>query len=163
MICGHRVVAIATAECAMAERDVLVLEIQPGWLRLQPLGTACRDCSSGCAGRCRLFATDEDISFELHASEDKPEIGSRLRLCIDDAALRRAAWAGYGRALCGLLLGAGFGHLTGLMSGFATNLSTLAGLLLGTFLALFFSKPALPPLRLRPELPQKTSNECQKP
>lgn len=136
----------------MAEREVEVAAVgQP--LRLRLLGTQCDGCAGGCAGRCNLFATTAAGEFEFEATPDfivAP--GQRLRLALDDAALRRAAWAGYGRALLGLLLGAGAGYLAGgwLAPAWpaAPDALTLVGLLSGTFLAVFLSKRHLPPPRL---------------
>lgn len=140
----------------MANRDAIVLDAWPGRLRLQALGSTCRDCSSGCGGRCHLFASSEAIEFDLAASDHPAVIGEQVIVHIDDAALRHAAWLGYGRCLMGLLLGAVLGHLVGLSLGRAENLLTFMGLAAGTFLALVFSKRKILPLRL---LPARTACE----
>lgn len=133
----------------MALRAARVLEASPGRLRLQPLGLACGDCSSGCGGRCRLFGPDECVTLPLPAialtgGADTPAAGDVVSLRVDDARLRRLAWLGYGRALLGLVLGAGLGHALGLWLAGPANLHALLGLLLGTSAAVVFSKSPLP-------------------
>lgn len=129
----------------MAERDAEVLAVQGRRLSLRLLGSACDGCAGGCGGRCSLFVSAAGDGFELEvrdASSFPP--GQRLRLRLDDAALRQAAWRGYGRALLGLLAGTVLGHFVGLALGHYGNVLTLAGLLSGTLLAVRFSKPRLP-------------------
>ena len=145
----------------MAELDALVLESRSGYLRLQPLGSTCRDCSSGCGGRCNLFAKDELVELRLAPSDYAAFPGTQVRLCIDDSALRLAAWQGYGRALAGLVLGAALGHGAGLALGHGENLLAMIGLLAGTFAAMFFSKGSVPvPRVLAKETPSTPSTEC---
>ncbi|KFL37589.1 SoxR reducing system RseC family protein [Arenimonas donghaensis] len=129
----------------MAERDAEVLGVRGKRLSLRLLGSACDGCAGGCGGRCSLFAGAGDHGFELDVEDagDFPP-GRRLRLRIDDQALRRAAWRGYGRVLLGLLAGALLGHAVGLAVGGYANVLTLAGLLTGTLLAARVSKPHLP-------------------
>lgn len=129
----------------MAERDVEVVGASGRRLSLRLLGSACDGCAGGCGGRCSLFVGTGDQGFELEvdgAGGFPP--GQRLRLRIDDQALRQAAWRGYGRVLLGLLAGALSGHVLGLALGQYGNVLTLAGLLSGTLLAARFSKPRLP-------------------
>jgi len=134
----------------LAERDVEVCGSSAGQLRLRLLGSACDGCSGGCAGRCSLFATNSDGEFEMPAPRNLPvTIGQPLRLCLDDASLRRAAWRGYGLAWLGLLLGAGLGYGAGLLAGRYTDVLTLLGLVAGTFAAVQSSKRHLPQPQLR--------------
>lgn len=129
----------------MAERDAEVLGVQGGRLSLRLLGSACDGCAGGCAGRCSLFAGAGDEGFELEVEDGSGFApGRRLRLRIDDQALRRAAWRGYGRVLLGLLAGALLGQALAMAIGRYENVLTLAGLLAGTLLAARFSKPRLP-------------------
>lgn len=134
----------------MAERDVEVRGSEAGLVRLRLLGSACEGCAGGCAGRCNLFATDEVGEFAVPAPADLPvAVGQRLRLCLDDASLRRAAWRGYGIAWLGLMAGAGLGFGLGQLWGRHVDLLTLLGLLAGTFAAVQASKRHLPEPRLR--------------
>ena len=80
--------------------------------------------------------------------------GQQLRLQLDDAVMRRAAWRGYGLAWVGLLAGAGLGAAIGVAWGQYANLLTLCGLLLGTFSAVHFSKRHLPEPRLVADVPE---------
>ena len=133
----------------MAEREVQVVAIGAGELRLRLLGSACEGCAGGCGGRCNLFATDQE--GELLIAESNPGAfvaGQRARLQLDDSGLRRAAWRGYGVAWLGLLLGAALGAGLGAMLGRHADLLTLAGLLAGTFAAVRFSKRHLPEPRV---------------
>lgn len=133
----------------MAEREAEVRSRRGNELGLALLGSACDGCAGGCRGRCNLFATGQDGVFHLvvpDAADYAP--GQRLRLGIDDDALRRAAWRGYGVALLGLLLGAAAGHGLGRVLGGPADVFALIGLVLGTFLATRFSKPALPEPRI---------------
>jgi len=135
----------------VAERDVEVCGSEAGQLRLRLLGSACDGCSGGCGGRCSLFATNTAGEFEMPAPRDLPvTIGQPLRLCLDDASLRRAAWRGYGLAWLGLLLGAGLGFGAGLLWGRYIDVLTLLGLVAGTFAAVLSSKRHLPEPQLRP-------------
>ncbi|MBW8311371.1 MAG: SoxR reducing system RseC family protein [Rhizobium sp.] len=133
----------------MAEREAEVRSRRGDELGLALLGSACEGCAGGCRGRCNLFATGQDGVFHLvvpHAADYAP--GQRLRLSLDDEALRRAAWRGYGVALLGLLLGAAAGHGLGRALDGPADLFALIGLALGTFLAARFSKPTLPEPRV---------------
>jgi uncharacterized membrane protein YoaK (UPF0700 family) len=84
-------------------------------------------------------------------------VGQQLRLQLDDAGLRRAAWRGYGRAWLGLLAGAGAGAAIGAVWGRHADLLTLLGLLLGTFSAARFSKRHLPEPRVAAVVPESLS------
>lgn len=129
----------------MAERDARVIRIQAGSLQVQLLGSACSGCQGGCAGRCSVFAAGQDGTLELPLPPGSTLVaGQPLRLRLDDVALRRAAWRGYGRAWLGLLLGAGAGHLLGLLWGQNGNVLVMLGLLAGTFLAVGLSKRPVP-------------------
>lgn len=134
----------------MAERDVEVCGHEAGQLTLRLLGSACEGCAGGCAGRCNLFATNDAGEFALPAPTGLAvRDGQRLRLCLDDASLRRAAWRGYGVAWLGLMFGAGLGFGLGQLWGRHGDLLTLLGLVAGTFFAVLSSKRHLPEPRLR--------------
>ncbi len=127
---------------------------EQGQLRLRLLGSACSGCSGGCAGRCSLFAANHAGEFILPAPPHLPvTVGQTLRLTLDDASLRRAAWRGYGLAWLGLLLGAGLGYGLGLLWGRHGDALTLLGLACGTFAAVRSSKRHLPEPQLRPAGP----------
>lgn len=140
---------------AVAERDVEVCGIDAGQVRLRLLGSACEGCAGGCAGRCNLFATNDAGEFALPAPAGlRVQAGQHLRLCLDDASLRRAAWRGYGLAWLGLVLGSGVGFGLGQLWGRHADVLTLLGLLAGTFSAVQASKRHLPePLLRRPDSP----------
>lgn len=133
----------------MAEREAEIRGRRGDELALSLLGSACEGCAGGCRGRCNLFASGDDGVFHV-VVEDAADFlpGQRLRLSIDDEALRRAAWRGYGVALAGLLLGAVAGHGLGRLLGGPADVFALVGLVLGTFLAARFSKPTLPEPRV---------------
>lgn len=138
----------------MAERQVEVVAVHAGELRLRLLGSACDGCAGGCGGRCSLFATDDGGEYRMPAPEATHFLpGQHARLHLDDAGLRLAAWRGYGVAWLGLLLGAGLGAATGLLWPAQADLLTLAGLLAGTFAAVRFSKRHLPEPRLTAAVP----------
>ena len=138
----------------MAERNVEVSAIGGGQLRLRLLGSACDGCSGGCAGRCSLFAANDAGEFTMPAPHGVPlSAGETLRLCLDDASLRRAAWRGYGMAWLGLLVGAGLGFGVGAMLGRHGDVLTLLGLAAGTFVAALASKRHFPEPTLRRDCP----------
>lgn len=123
---------------------------EAGQLRLRLLGTACDGCAGGCAGRCNLFATDDAGEIAVPAPAGLTvAAGQRLRLCLDDATLRRAAWRGYGVAWLGLLAGAGLGFVLGQLWGRHVDALTLLGLVAGTFAAALSSKRHLPEPNVR--------------
>ena len=139
----------------MAEREVRVCSAAHGRIRLRLLGSACSDCAGGCAGRCSLFSADAAGEIEMAAPPGLPvTTGQTLRLWLDDASLRRAAWRGYGLAWLGLLVGAGLGYGLGLLWGHHVDVLTLLGLLGGTFAAVRSSKRHLPEPELRPAGPE---------
>lgn len=145
----------------MAEREAEVRSRRGNELGLVLLGSACEGCAGGCGGRCNLFAAGDDGVFRV-VVEDAADFlpGQRLRLRLDNEALRRAAWRGYGVALLGLLLGAGAGHGLARAFGGPADVFALIGLVLGTFLAARFSKPTLPEPRVEragSELPPEHS------
>ena len=134
----------------MAERQAEVVGCRDGRLSLRLLGSACEGCVGGCGGRCNLFAGDGgEVELEVPA-DARHAPGQRLVLAMDDAALRRAAWRGYGRVLLGLLAGAAAGQALGHALDFHADVLSLAGLLLGTFMAARLSKPRLPQPVLTP-------------
>jgi hypothetical protein len=142
----------------MAERRVEVLAVADGALRLRLLGDACEGCVGGCGGRCSLFAGDKDREFHLATASAKDyAAGQSLRLQLDDVALRRAAWRGYGLAWLGLMAGAGVGAAVGMAWGRHADLLTVGGLLLGTFAAVRLSKRHLPEPRLAADGPAPLS------
>ena len=129
----------------MAEREVVVCGSDAGRIRLRLLGSACEGCAGGCGGRCSLFATDDAGEITLPASGALPvSVGDTLRLRLDDASLRRAAWRGYGLAWLGLMLGAGLGFGVGQLLGSYVDILTLAGLACGTFAAVMASSATCP-------------------
>lgn len=132
----------------MAEREAEVVATAAG-PRLRLLGSACAGCG-GCGGRCSLFATDAAALVDMPAGGDALAPGQRVRLVLDDEALRAAAWRGYGLALVGLLAGAASGHVVGRWLDADANVFALIGLVAGTFAAVRFSKPRLPAPRLMP-------------
>lgn len=148
----------------MAEREVEVIAAVDGRLRLRLLGAQCDGCQGGCAGRCNLFASTEAGEFVFDAPADVSACtGGRYRLALDDEALRRAAWRGYGLALLGLLLGAVAGYAAGAAWPAARDGLTLCGLLAGTFLSVRASKRHLPAPRLLPAAgatPNPCKSEC---
>lgn len=148
----------------MAEREVEVIGVAEGRLSLRLLGDQCSGCEGGCAGRCNLFATTDAGAFVLEGADGTgARTGERYRLALDDQALRRAAWLGYGRALLGLLLGAFAGYAVGAGWPVARDALTLAGLLAGTFLAVRASKRHLPAPRLLPAagaIPNPCKSDC---
>lgn len=125
----------------MAERDARVTELAAGQLRLRTDAEACRDCRIGCGGRCNVFRSDEagELTLPLPAHAHLG-IGDRVRLSVDEVALRRAAFAGYGMALLGLLAGAGVGLGLAIMTGLPRDPMTLVGLAAGTVWMLRRSK-----------------------
>ena len=134
----------------MAERDVEVCGSEAGQLRLRLLGSACDGCAGGCAGRCSLFAGNDAGEIAMAAPAGLAWVpGQRLRLCLDDASLRRAAWRGYGMAWLGLLAGAAVGYGLGQLWGRHGDALTLLGLVAGTFAAVLSSKRHLPEPQLR--------------
>lgn len=142
----------------MAERRAQVLAVADGELQLRLLGSACDGCVGGCGGRCSLFSGDAGQVLRLATPlAGDYRVGQPLRLRLDDDALRRAAWRGYGRAWLGLLAGAGLGAAIGAAWGRHADLLTLLGLLLGTFSAARFSKRQLPEPRIDAEVPEPFS------
>lgn len=127
----------------MIERIAEVVGESDGRWLLRPESAACNGCESGCGGRCRLFVGSNDgrisVSAPLH-----PDLcpGQRVALRIDEDALARGAWRGYGLALLGLLGGAALGAGLGgwLLAESWRDVATLFGGLTGTFLAALFSK-----------------------
>jgi positive regulator of sigma E activity len=134
----------------VAEREAIVVACAAGELHLQPLAGPCSGCSTGCGGRCDLFRAD--LAGELRLPEPpglRLRPGDRVLLSLDDDALRRAAFAGYGHALAGLLLGAVAGHGLALAGGWPHDPLTLAGIVAGTWVALRRARRMVPVPRLR--------------
>lgn len=129
----------------MAERAARISEVFDGRATLRLLGSRCVDCSAGCGGRCNLFASDDAGSLSISAVGLRADdVGREVMLRLDDVALRRAAWSGYGLALVGLLLGAAVGAGVGLRFPALQDVLTLAGLLAGTFIAIAIQNPRTP-------------------
>lgn len=126
-----------------------VAQVSQGRATVRLLGDRCAGCSSGCGGRCNAFAADDAGDLSIEAPElDVGAVGREVLLQLDDVALRRAAWSGYGRALIGLMVGAVAGAVLGLRFPALQDVLTLAGLLSGTFIAIAFQKPRIPEPRL---------------
>lgn len=127
----------------MIERIAEVIGEADGRWQLRGESSACQGCDNGCSGRCRLFVGGSDgrISMPLGVHADL-RAGQRVSLRIDDDALARAAWRGYGLALIGLLAGAllGFGSASWLAIEGWRDAATLFGALTGTFSAAILSK-----------------------
>ena len=87
----------------MVERFAIVRAVHGDRVELEPVG-ACRGCA--CAGACVLSPGASRASFPAAWFAHPPHPGERVRLSLDDAVLRRAAIALYGRLLAGLMLGA---------------------------------------------------------
>ena len=87
----------------MLERLAIVRAVDGDRVELEPLG-ACRGCT--CAGRCALSPRATPTSFPAAWFARPPHPGERVRISLDDAVLRRAAVALYGRLVAGLTLGA---------------------------------------------------------
>jgi positive regulator of sigma E activity len=125
----------------VADRDAVVLAVDADAVTLRPDAAACSGCRIGCAGRCNVFRSDAAGEITL-PSRDLPQLaaGDRVRLHVDELALRRAAFAGYGLALFGLLAGALAGWSLALLLGLPRDPLTLAGLVAGTVWMLRRSK-----------------------
>lgn len=125
----------------MIERIAEVIGQREGQVQLRVESAACRGCESGCGGRCQFLPIASDGVLWLRHS-GASACGQRVALGIDDAALARAAWRGYGHALAGLLAGATLGAGVGswLLPESWRDAATLLGLLAGTFLAARLSK-----------------------
>lgn len=137
----------------MIERIAEVVGESDGRWQLRPISAACSGCDSGCGGRCRLFlgSSTGRISVPVPLHPDlRP--GQQVALRIEEDALGRAAWRGYGLALLGLLVGAllGAGLAGRLFPASWRDASTLVGLLAGTFLAAFLSKRHVTAASLHP-------------
>lgn len=125
----------------MAEREAHVTATGPGEVRLRTDAAVCRGCRIGCGGRCNVFRSDEagEITLPLPA-QTQFEVGDHVRVSMDEVALRRAAFAGYGLALFGLLAGAGAGFGLAAVTGLPRDPLTLIGLAWGTVWMLRRSK-----------------------
>lgn len=118
------------------QRQARVTAVSRDAVTLQLLGSACAGCGDGCGGRCNLLASERDARIEL-PREPGMELmpGQAVLLTFSDRALRNAAFAGYGRALLGMLLGAGIGQWLAWGIGLPADPPTLVGLLLGVLWA----------------------------
>jgi len=136
----------------VAERSARIVSLGPPSWRLRLLDARCASCVIGCGGRCNVFATDDEGELELAlASHDVPrglQVGDLVLLSLDDDRLRRSAWFAYGRVWLCMVLGAGAGYALGRVLGAAVDVLTLAGLVLGTSLAVLLSKHDLAAPRL---------------
>lgn len=128
----------------MAERRASIVVLGPPIWRLRLLDARCSSCALGCGGRCNAFASDGDGELELSLSSESAPVGLRVGdaviLTLDDALLRRGAWMGYGRVWFGLVLGSALGFGIGRWFGINADVTTLAGLVLGTSVAVIVSK-----------------------
>lgn len=122
---------------AVAARRAEVLAVAGDALHLRLLEGACSGCGDGCGGRCQLFAPAGGSEFALPRPDTGAGFlpGQTVMLELDVAALRRAAWRGYGLALAGLLVGALAGQGVAAALGRDGDLPVLAGLVAGTLLA----------------------------
>lgn len=133
----------------MAERRATVAAVGTDSLRLRLEAGDCEGCRIGCGGRCALFRPGSDGELELSGIPSSGwRVGDRLLLALDEDALRRAAFAGYGRALLGLLLAAGLGFAFARGLNLDPDVPTLLGMLIGLWLALRANRRA----ELVPEL-----------
>jgi len=136
----------------VAERSARIVSLGPPSWRLRLLDARCASCVIGCGGRWHVLATDVGGGLELAlASHDVPrglQVGDLVLLSLDDDRLRRSAWFAYGRVWLAMVLGAGAGFGIGRGLGAAVDVLTLAGLLLGTSLAVYLSKHDLAAPRL---------------
>lgn len=125
----------------MAEREARIISVVRGQVRLRTDTAACQDCRIGCGGRCNVFRPDEagEITLPLPAHAQFGT-GDRVRIAVDEVALRKAAFAGYGLALMGLLAGALAGFVLALVTGLPRDPTTLVGLASGTVWMLRRSK-----------------------
>lgn len=143
----------------MAEREGIIVAIDALEVRLRPAAAVCAGCSIGCGGKCNVFQSDTSGDITLARRDDsRLQVGDRVRVHIDELALRRAAFAGYGIALLGLVLGAAAGYATALWLDISRDPATLLGLIGGTVLALRYSKhhridPMIEPLESRGKQP----------
>jgi positive regulator of sigma E activity len=125
----------------VAEREIEIIGVDARGVVLRALG-ACSDCT-GCGGRCDLFRSigpDAEARLPLELFAEPPRPGERWHIILADRELLAQAWAGYGLALVGLVLGAALGYGLTPGSGAARDLATAIGALSGTLLALRFSK-----------------------
>jgi positive regulator of sigma E activity len=125
----------------MAEREAQVMAVTSGQVRLRTDAATCRGCRIGCGGRCNVFRSNEAGEITLPLPEHAHlGVGDHVRLAVDEVALRRAAFTGYGLALLGLLAGAGIGFGLAAISGLPRDPLTLIGLVAGTVWMLQRSK-----------------------
>lgn len=130
----------------MAERRAEILAVDGDALQLRLLEGVCSGCRDGCGGRCQLFAPAGGPECRVMASGVASGLrpGQTVVLELDDEALRRAAWRGYGLALAGLVLGALAGHGVASALGRDGDLPALAGLVSGTLFAARVTKRRWP-------------------
>lgn len=134
----------------MADRRATVAAVGSGRLRLRLDTGDCDGCQLGCGGRCALFGTDSEGQIELSGILVADwRAGDRLLLTVEEDALRRAAFAGYGRALLGLLLAASLGFALARGLNLDPDIPTLAGMVVGLWLAVKANRRAelIPELR----------------
>lgn len=142
---------------AVAERTVEVVAIDSDEIALRSLGT-CTECV-GCGGRCNLFrqlSDDGTLRLPSAGFPRSPRIGEHWRIALADDELLQQSVLGYGAALAGLLLGASGGYFGALALGVATDAPTAVAALVGTLLAVRFSKRSrVAGLRLLEPLPER--------
>lgn len=127
----------------VAQRDAIVVSIDAGQLTLSSPDGRCEGCRIGCGGRCNVFRPGDGgvITVPRPAAMQLGLVpGDRVRLSVDEEALRRAAFAGYGLACIGLVAGAALGYGLALGLGVPRDPATLMGLAAGTVWALARSK-----------------------
>lgn len=126
----------AIASLTVADRRATVAAVGSGRLRLRLDAGDCDGCRLGCGGRCALFGADAEGEIELPGIPAADwRAGDRLLLTVEEDALRRAAFAGYGRALLGLLLAASLGFALARGLNLDPDIPTLTGMVVGLWLA----------------------------
>ncbi len=136
----------------MADRRARIVALGPPAWRLRLLDARCATCVIGCGGRCHVFASNDDGELDLVLASDAVPpglaVGDIVDLSLDDSQLRRSAWFAYGRVWLCMVLGAAAGYALGRGLGAGGDVLTLAGLVLGTSIAVFLSKQDLAGPRL---------------
>jgi len=118
------------------QRQAQVTALSDGEVTVRLLGSACTGCGDGCGGRCNLLVSAHDTHVALPRTPGLSLVpGQSVILTFSDRALRHAAYAGYGRALLALLVGATLGLALAHGSALPADPLVLIGLLLGVTLA----------------------------
>lgn len=117
-------------------RQAQVTAVSADAVMLRLLGSSCAGCSDGCGGRCNVFARGEEAELSVPRERQLALLpGQTVTLALSDRALRNAAYAGYGRALLAMLVGAISGHWLGIAVGLPSDPLAFAGLVVGVVLA----------------------------